>query len=271
MQDLLLQLVSDIQLYLKDPLHPKGSLLATEEECRKLKQSAHTPALQEKPLKNVVQQSKIQLSTPYTTPPQIIPKKAPTQASALPPSNDRQNKIQHSPKAQPPEEKKLYKPSENSSDIKETLSKIAPGIRFIDQVPDDSEGKKIGSSWKEKIPDVDVVLLACKQDAETIEFLKVLAKAIDTHLAKSKIIPAERLEKENCWDLFLQKNTFRLIVASDGVDQLKNLMRFYRGAPAQNAYFLDQTPLLALLPAAAYKQLDKKAQAWKTLCQILKK
>ena len=164
----------------------------------------------------------------------------------------------------------VIKHPEPATDIQQTLAKLKTGMRFVDHIPDDSEGKKIGSSWKEKITDADVILLACKQDAETIDFLKTLAKAIDTRLAKSKIIPAQRLEQEKSWDLFLKKNNFRLIVTSEGLDQLKGLMSFYRGTPSQNTHFLDQTPLIPLLAASAYKQLDKKAEVWKTLCQILK-
>ena len=238
MQDLLRQLVSDTELFLKDPLRPKGSLLATKEECALLGQVASAP--KEIPLKAV-----------YTPPKRVFTE----------PVIQRKEEIV----------KPVAPPPEDSLQIKQTLAKLIPGMRFVDQIPDDSQGKKIGSSWKEKITDADVILLACKQDAETIEFLKVLAKAIDTHLAKSKIIPAERLEKEGVWDIFLQKNTFRLIVASEGLDQLKGLMSFYRGSPNQNTHFLDQTPLVPLLPASVYKQLEKKAEAWKTLCQILKK
>lgn len=243
MQDLLRQLVSDTQLYLKDPLRPKGSLLATEEESLLLEQVKLVP--REMPPKPVYPPPKRVFTEP------IIQKTAEVIA--------------------PPAIKPVTLPQEDSVQIKETLSKLIPGMRFVDQIPDDSEGKKIGSSWKEKITDADVILLACKQDTETIEFLKVLAKAINTHLAKAKIIPAERLEKEGVWDIFLKKNTFRLIVASEGLEQLKGLMSFYRGSPTQNAHFLDQTPLLPLLSASVYKQLDKKAEAWKTLCQILKK
>ncbi len=155
--------------------------------------------------------------------------------------------------------------------IKRTLLRAAPAVRLIEEVPDDSAAKRVANAWKEKIPDAQVVLLACETDADTLELLKSLGKAIDQNLAKAKILPAEKMERENRWDLFLQKNQFRLIIASDGLQKLSHLMRFYKALPATSESYLDKTPLLALSPASVYKSLEAKAHLWKTLCQMLKK
>jgi hypothetical protein len=141
----------------------------------------------------------------------------------------------------------------------------------VDEVPDDATAKRVANSWKEKISDADVILLACERDAETLEFLKSLGKAIDQNLAKAKILPAEKMEAENRWDLFLQKNQFRLIIASDGMRGMPRLMRFYRETPATAEYFLDKTPLLPLSSASLYKSIEHKALLWKTLCRMFGK
>ena len=156
------------------------------------------------------------------------------------------------------------------SPIKRMLERIAPNMKLTDQIPDDSKAKRIANGWKEKIADAEVLLLACDSHAETLAFLKGLAKAIDQQLAKGKILMAERLEREKRWDLFLDKNAFRLIIASDGMQKLPELMRF-ASLPAKAQFFLNKMPLLILSPLAMYKSLEHKALLWKTLCQMLTK
>lgn len=157
------------------------------------------------------------------------------------------------------------------SPIKKTLQRIAPHLNLSDHIPDDSQAKRIASGWKELVPDSQVVLLACDASADTLEFLKGLAKAIDQHLAKVKLLMAERLEREKRWDLFLDKNAFRLIIASDGIQKLPELMRFYKSIPANSQSFLDQIPLLVLFSSSVYQSVEQKALLWKTLCHMLKK
>ncbi len=156
-------------------------------------------------------------------------------------------------------------PKQDPSPMKKILQKAAPAIKIIEQVPDDAEAKRIAEGWKEKVNDAEVILLLCDTTSDTIDFLKGLAKGIDQHLAKTKILAAERLEREKRWDIFLNKNTFRLIIASEGMEKLPELMRFY------NAESLGKFPLLTLSPASVYKALEHKALLWKKLCQMLKK
>ncbi|GEM_PF-4843025 len=155
--------------------------------------------------------------------------------------------------------------------IKMTLVRVAPHVQLVAAVPDDTTAKKIAGGWKEKIEDAEVVLLACETDADTLDLLKSLGKAIDQNLAKAKIITAEKLEQEKRWDIFLQKNPFRLIVATEAMKKLPELMSFYHSVPAQSQFFLGKTPLLVLKNASIYKAIEQKAHLWKTLCQLLKK
>lgn len=127
-----------------------------------------------------------------------------------------------------------------SPSIAETLSKIAPGLRLVAN-------------------EATVLLLAFGQEAETLEFLKSLAKAIDTHLGDVKILPADRFEKEERWEQLFEANPCRLIVSSEGWQEAPHLRRA-----------LGKIPFLALQRASCYKQLEEKARVWKTLCQILK-
>ncbi len=160
---------------------------------------------------------------------------------------------------------------DNLSAIKKMVQKIAPQYPLVDQVPDDLKAKRIANAWKEKIPDVEVILLACDIHNDTLELLKNLARAIDQNLAKCKVVAAERMEKEKRWDFFLEKNAFRLIIASSGIKELPGLMQHYRSNPASSQHFLGQIPLLLLAQASVYKSLEHKAHLWKILCQMLKK
>lgn len=250
-------LLRDTLAYLKDPLLPKQVIFASEDEC-------------------VYFQRKKEASKPTPAPPApkewARPMPAPVQRSAPPPVAVVERKIptpSEKSEEAPKEEPKVV--VESVSPIKKTLQRIAPHLKLVDQVPDDAQAKRVANAWKEKISDAEVALLACDTNPETLELLKTLAKAIDQNLAKSKVIAAERLEREKRWDLFLEKNAFRLIIATEGMQKLSELMRYYKAVPANTQYFLGQTPLLPLAAASIYKSLEHKALLWKTLCQMLKK
>jgi hypothetical protein len=252
MPDSLRDLVRDTLLYMKDSSTPRQPIFASPENCgffqkNKITESVSFP----KPETQILQPS--QSFTERNTavqPRPLSPKAAPLKSIA---------------------DKQTDSAPQGLSPIKKTLQKIAPSLKLNDQIPDDAEAKRIANAWKEKIVDVDIVLLVCDPSSETLEFLKGLAKAIDQHLAKVKIMMADRLEREKRWDLFLEKNSFRLIIASDGIQKLSELMRFYKAVPAHSQFFLNQTPLHILSPAQTYKSLEYKALLWKTLCQMLKK
>ncbi len=151
-------------------------------------------------------------------------------------------------------------------EIKRTLQKIAPRLYLIDQIPDDALAQRLASAWKERIKGVDVVVLVLEQSDEEMLFIKNLAKAIHSELLPTRIITGGRLEQENRWDLFLEKNAFRLIIASSGIQNYPNLLRH-----SQDQLFLGKTPFIALSPAAVYNQAkEEKATLWKKVCQILK-
>ncbi|MBS0604615.1 MAG: hypothetical protein JSS60_06205 [Verrucomicrobia bacterium] len=266
MSDPLHVLIRDTLSYLKDPLLPRVTVFASAEECALFQRK---PAARQ-PVPIVKEVTALPPLAPEPPRPAAIKETAPAPKafSPEPPLAEIPMKSQA-----PVREAKPHETAEtdNFSQIKKTLLRIAPAIKLIDEVPDDAQAKKVAGAWREKIPDAEVILLACETDAETLELLKSLGKAIDQHLARAKIVPAEKLEREKRWDLFLQKNSFRLIVASDGMQKCLDLMRLYRAVPASSQFFLDKTPLLPLSPASLYKSLEHKALLWKTLCQTLKK
>lgn len=159
-----------------------------------------------------------------------------------------------------------------SEEMWKILKKIVPNISLSDQAPDDQIAKQVASAWKEKLPDTDVVLLVLNTLPDTVELMKNLAKAIQKDLGTVKLMTGDRLEQEKRWDLFFQKNTFRLILASPGIQQYPELLKHYRMLPAQQTAFLGNIPLVVLEPASSYKDsADKKLSLWKTLCLMLKR
>lgn len=157
----------------------------------------------------------------------------------------------------PPLPAKETTPPPSQAHIQAALQKILPSLRLTERIPDDLEGKKSANLWKEKIEGIEVILFALSQDQETLELLKSLAKAINSKLGPAKIISAERLELSQNWDLFFETNSFRLIVASDGLEKYKHL-----------SPFLKNRPFISLESASTYKQIEKKATLWKTICQM---
>ncbi len=254
MPETLSELIRDTLLFLKDPLQPKQTIFATREDCAYVQTSV--PPCKKgvdrvgKPV--LIRSEKWEEVRPAEPKKNILPTALPPKAEWLKPQI-------------------TTAPQEGFAKIKKTLQQIAPSFQLIDEIPTDHEAKRISSAWKEKIPDIDVILLACQTDPDTLDLLKSLAIAIEKNLGKVKILPVDRLEREKRWDLFLQKNQFRLIIASDGLLDLPGLMQFYKATPARVEYYLDKTPLLPLLPSPVYKAIEQKAHLWKMLCQILKK
>ncbi len=175
------------------------------------------------------------------------------------------------PKQHLPIKKTLFQGNENTKDITDVLRRIAPGFPLAEHIPDDARAKKVASAWQEALGDADVALLACDVDAQTVELLRNLARSINQKLAKVKVISVERLEREKRWDLFLEKNAFELIIASSGLNNLKEAMSYFKSLPASSEQFLKDTPLILLSPPILYSESPKeKTLLWKRICQILK-
>ena len=247
-------LIRDTLAYLKDPLLPKQTVFATAAECAALMPKSKLPNI----------------------PPSPLPSES---APVLPPKAQREvpKAVEPAPKKAEPKPPPIEKPAIKQSDptpvafdhIQHTLQKIAPQVKIVSQITDDTEAKRVASAWKEKVPDAEVVLIACDAEQETLDFLKVLAKAIDQQLAKSKILSGERMENEKRWDLFLEKNAFKLIILSSGMRNYTDLKRYYKQLPASAESFLNDTPALVLSEVAQYKMIEHKATLWKTLCRML--
>ena len=275
MLDPLRDLIRDTLAYMKDPLLPSQTIFASAKEdsffCAykgtptTSLQNPEIPLLKQPSLESTAK-SLVQDRQPYAIPKDLSVNSRSETTTPL------SSKSDHSSATYPPKEKTLKEPSQpDHSNVKKILQKISPSLKLLDQIPDDAIAKKVANAWKEKISEAEVVLLMCDPKTETMEFLKGLAKAIDQHLAKAKILMADKFEKEKRWDLFLDKNSFRLVIASDGIKKLPELMKYYRENPSNAQFFLGKTPLLVLSSASIYKSIEHKTLLWKTVCQMLAK
>lgn len=135
---------------------------------------------------------------------------------------------------------------------KEALMQHFPHLVFKEP-PNDLQAKESASVWKKYQLNTPVLILSF---GEELEFLKNLAKAIQTHLSPVKIINAAAFEKENTWKLLFESNTFQLVLVFEA--HLKPYLKTWTGS---------KVPFLFLHP----EMKKDKAPLWKKLCQILKK
>lgn len=148
--------------------------------------------------------------------------------------------------------------------IRLILQKIAPDMKLLDTILDDHKAQKAANAWCEQI---EVLIITGSSSNEELLFLKDLARTIHDHLSATKLISGIKLEKENLWESFFEKNSFKLILITQASQQYTKLMRYYK--QEKNQHFLATTPLIILEPLETYKQPDQKNALWKSLCQTL--
>ena len=148
-----------------------------------------------------------------------------------------------------------------------------------DHIPEDTAATRAMFAWQEHIGDFDIVILACDNDAKSLALIKSLAQSIDQKLTKTKILSADRFEKEEKWEAFLEKNPLKLIIATSGFIKLKNAMRYYahRDSKMENSEhsfhcFLKDIALIILSEPSVYTHsLQEKIVLWKKICNLLQR
>jgi hypothetical protein len=155
-------------------------------------------------------------------------------------------------------------------DIKKTLEKVAPTLRLLDHIPQDTEAKKIKNAWKEQANIPDMVILATK--SPVLPFLHHVAKAIALHFFSSRVLEVDEFEKQNKWEVFLGTPNLKMIISPDGVLwRCKTLLRYYHEFPNKQERFLGKIPLLLLPDPSLYlKDPALKRSLWNLLCQMIK-
>jgi hypothetical protein len=158
-----------------------------------------------------------------------------------------------------PLEKPLVKqlPLDRWPSIRSILKKIAPNMKLLDTIPDDFKAQKAANAWNEQ---TEVIIITGPSSNEELLFLKDLARAIHDRLSITKLISGTKLEKENLWKSFFEKNNFKLVIITEASQKYTELMLYHK---------LAITPFLFLKSLETYKQPDQKTALWKSLCQTL--
>ncbi|MCH9613296.1 MAG: hypothetical protein SP1CHLAM54_02950 [Chlamydiia bacterium] len=176
----------------------------------------------------------------------------------------------------PPVEKEVIKPLElnplkpktsgKDASIKSTLGKIAPNLKFVDEVPSDKEAKRVKEAYlsQKETPSVPIVVMGSAPP-----LLKSVAKAINIVYGSSHIVDGTKFEREKTWDLFLKSPGLKLILMPDvALWGALDLMRFYREVKQENKRFLGDVPLILIPDLTLYdKDPQLKRSLWNVITQ----
>ncbi len=150
------------------------------------------------------------------------------------------------------------------------LQRLAPHLALSDEIPPDAGAQKRANQWKEKAQAAPVAILSFGEKGQERVFLDSLASAIAQKLAPSAVIDAARLEREQNWEIFLEIDILKLILAPADFQKRPQLMRHYKEFPSTSQLYLGKVPLLVLSPVSAYlNNPSLKRTLWETLCQLL--
>ena len=139
-------------------------------------------------------------------------------------------------------------------------------MQLKETIPQDTEATHALSAWKQELK---VLLLACDEDAETLSLLKNLSKSLLKEHAHVKIIVAEKIERENRWELFLTEQHAKLFIASAGFARFAEAKIFHTQDASQKCFF-KKTPFILLSSPELYaKNPKEKILLWKQICRLL--
>jgi hypothetical protein len=160
---------------------------------------------------------------------------------------------------------------DNMNEIASLVAKAAPELRLREEIPDDSEARKIGALWQEQLKALHVAVIAFGESGPSLQFLQNVAKAIDTLITPAKIIEGSRFEKEKKWDLFFTSSSLKLVIAPDFATwKGTRLASMYKEHPASSSHTLANIPLLPLKSIThLLKNPSLKKELWKTIVSLL--
>ncbi len=156
----------------------------------------------------------------------------------------------------------------NYQDFNQFFRNHFPNSIIHEQIPCDSQARKIKNTWLNEQVMPPIILLSFQEEEKPLAFLKNMARAISLRLAPVRIYSASKLEKNKEWEKILTASTLRLVIASDyGVYSQPGLMNYYREIPEQSKHFLLQIPLLLVSDLSLYlKEPQLKSLLWRAIC-----
>lgn len=131
--------------------------------------------------------------------------------------------------------------------------------------------KKISKDFIEPLllKDVEIVTLILSNDENEVLLIEKLTHAIDTRIAKAKIVKALEIEKEDLWQkLISEASSLRYILISEmEFYKLPNLLKHYQAKPLRSVLNI---PLFLLADLKCYNQdVELKKSLWANLLREL--
>jgi hypothetical protein len=262
----------------KDLLHEEKSILASDEDCsyfRSLYRSSREAVSIRKPAALTLQPSideptsRPLSQTALIPPPFQPPEPAPVKNSpALLPDPV---PIEPALFEQPPVREPFGRDA-GFAEIQKILSKIAPQLAYLPNIPSDEKARQIAEQWKTRNQSAPISLLFFHELPSQQKFLTNLAIALDTTFGSARLISAEGIEKDKQWEPFLSVAELKLVIICDyALWQLPSLLQYYREIPNQTDRFLLNKPLMLLPDLTLYlKDPQLKRSLWKALCQKIR-
>jgi hypothetical protein len=151
---------------------------------------------------------------------------------------------------------------------KTVMSKVAPELHILSEVPSDAIARKIASRWKTKNLSAPITILSYQEIPEQKALLEQITLALDVHFCPAKLVSAETIEKDQQWETFLSVDELRLIITCDyTLWQMPGLLKFYKESPSRRQ--IGEKDLFLLPDLSLYfKDPLLKRSLWKALCQI---
>jgi hypothetical protein len=207
--------------------------------------------------------------------------------SPKPPSPPAPPKMQYSPAIEnivpSPKPQELVVPEEialepmsapantDFASMRACVTKLFPHYSLTNEIPSDSEAKRLSCLWKQDPTHTAAVALFSlnPQKAEK-DLLTRLSEAIHQRLAPSALCIASRIEETEKWlHLIAQNTALKLILITPShLKAAPQLHRQYRNEG--NHHFLGRVPLHFMEETERYIQdPQEKALLWQTLCNLL--
>lgn len=223
------------------------------------------------------------LLTSHSFPPPVHPQRQPAETIPRPlpppPQKESYSKVQTTAAPKPLVQKveaqqtaapkPIVSPPRNTA-MKELMAQVAPQIKIIDEIPSDTDAKKIAEGWKEGQLVAEVTLLSFNEPENERRLLFNLASAINTRLRPARLIDGRRIELEQKWNLLLGNKGIRIVLASPNFSSSSGLMQHYKELPATDEKFLGEKPFFILAPLSTYlKNPTYKISLWHKLSTLL--
>lgn len=193
--------------------------------------------------------------------------KPPEKAPPPPPKAPEQVvEAQKLPSKQPPLPKKA---PADFSHLRNVLSKAAPELTIVDEIPSDAVAIKIAERWRTKNQSAPISILTYQEQTEQRALLEQISRAIDVYFGPAKIVDAAKIESDKQWGAFLSVKNLKMIVVCDyTLWQLGHLMEHYKEVPANKTRVLGKVPLFLLPDLSLYlKDPLLKRSLWNALKQ----